>query len=158
MLATKKWYLLEYLSSEGSLLIHEGLVTVVLWGLLYVILLTLFSFAFNVPIGNMADNFDLSALEGILFDPGNPPGQFRPLVVPSGLFVLLLFHEYLRGHIGEKRPDGSNQELKNSQIYAQKTALSSSAVFCMFPVALFQRAKGGRSASFWAKILIDLRR
>lgn len=142
-MATKKLYLLEYLSSEGSLLVHEGLVTVVLWGLLYVLLLIVLSFSFNVQIGELSDYQDLSVLEDILFHLGLgiTSRQNSTLVVPLCVFVLLFFHEPLRGHIGEKRPDDSNRDLKNSRFRAQKTALFYSAVFCMLPVALFNMPK-----------------
>lgn len=150
-MATKKLYLLEYLSSEGSLLIHEGIVTVVLWGLLYVLLLIVLSFAFNVQIGELSDYQDLSVLEDILFHwgLGISSKQNSTLVVPLCVFILLFFHEPLRSHIGEKRPDDSNQDLKNSRFRAQKTALQDSAVFCMFPVALFNVPnKAGDPLSF----------
>ena len=138
-MATKKLHLFEHLSSEGLLQVNESLGILILWGLFYILLFTILSFAFNVPTGDLSDYQDSSVLEDIMFHLGwgIRSRQNSTAVVPPGFFVLLLFHQHLRGHIGEKRPEASNEDLKNLRFRTKKTALSCSAVFCVFLSALF---------------------
>src|SRR5687768_850911 len=131
-MATKRIYLFEYLSSEGAPHIGEVVSTLLLWGVLYVILLTPLSFAFSIPTEGQAEYRDSFLMEEGF--PGSSTGYvsrqpYQPSFL-SGIFVLLLCHHYWRSHIGEKRPSKSSSKLTSSMVGVQ-TALFYSAVFCL---------------------------
>ena len=131
-MAAKKINLFEDLSSEGVLHIGEIGSTLLLWGLLSVILLTLLSFAFSMQNGGQAEYQDSFLLEESLagWSMGYVPGQPYHPSFASGIIALLQFHQYLRSHIGEKRPGDSSSKLTHSLIGVQ-TARFYRAVFCL---------------------------
>lgn len=132
ILAAKKINLFEALSSEGALPIGEIGSTLLLWGLLSIILLTLLSFAFSIQNGGQAEYQDSFLLEESLvgWSTGYVPGQAYQPAFASGIFALLHFHQYLRSHIGEKLPADSNSKLTHFLIRVQ-TARFYRVVFCL---------------------------
>jgi hypothetical protein len=150
-LATKRIYLFEYLLWEGAFHISEVVSTLLLWGVLFIILITLLSFAFSIPAGCEAEYHDSFLMEeGHLgWNMGYFPRQSYQPSFLSSIFALLLFHQYLRSHIGEKRLDDSSSKLTSS-VFGVSTALFYSAVFY-----LWARVVAGPS---WVTQIIDQRR
>lgn len=106
-MSTKKIYLFEYLSPESATHI-EASSTLLLWGLLCIILLMLLSSAFSMQPGGQAEYHDSFLMEEVLSSWMSyiPEQPYRPSL-PSSIFALILFPQYLRSHIAEKRPDDS---------------------------------------------------
>lgn len=129
-MATKKIYLLEYLTAEGWFQHVEGISTLLLWGLLYIILLTPLSFAFSRQTVGQSEHLDVSLSENGLLASSTDyvPGHSYAPAFPPGVFILLIFHEYLRSRIGEKRLADPNSILTNLYLGAPM-ALFYSAVF-----------------------------
>ena len=88
------------------------------WGLIFILLLSVIGLAF-IQYGELFefDDFRSTASSAVAW-------AIRPfLIMPSsafelGILVMILFFEYLRSHIGEKRFAGWMIELNNSSFYA----------------------------------------
>jgi hypothetical protein len=135
-LFSKKHVFIGHLLADSFLQSSEGLSTLVLWGLLSIILLTLVSFA-CVSAGDLIEPGDFAFLEyslstGSLSHPSCPPSSL------AGAVTLILIFECLRGHIGEKRPDDGASRIISPLFSARfsPTALYSSAVFLFVPPIL----------------------
>ena len=94
------------------------------WGLAFILLVTVISLAF-IPCGELFEYDDLASTES-----SAAAWAIRPFPIMSssafelGIFAMMLFFEYLRSHIGEKRFAGWMIELNNSSFFAFfKTAL-----------------------------------
>jgi hypothetical protein len=111
-LTTKKIYLFEYFSSEGAPHIGEIGNTLLLWGLLSILLLTLLSFAFSIQPRDQAEYLDSFLMgETLPSSTGNVPRQLYQPSLPGAIFALILFHQYVRSHIAEKRPSEGGSKL-----------------------------------------------
>jgi hypothetical protein len=147
--AAKKIYLFESLSSEGALHIGEIGSALILWGLLCIILLTLLSFSFSMQLGGQVAYQDFSLMEeGLIgWNIGFDQWQAYPPSFPSAIFTLILFQQYLRSHIGEKRPSDNSSRLTNSLIGVQ-TARFYRAVFYLCPRARLLARRSGKTQIF----------
>ena len=114
---------------EGLFQVGEAISTWLLWGLFYIILFTLLSFAF-IQTGDQFEYHDFSLMEESLvgWSTDYVPRQSCPPAFLSGVFALLLFFQYLRSHIGEKQPADSIGELRTS-LFGAQTAPFYGAVF-----------------------------
>ena len=109
--------------------------SILLWGLLCVLMLTLLSLGL-MEVGDQFEYSDFSPLEGNLITWGE-----RNVLTQAwqfffcGTYAFVLFIEYLRSHIGEKRPVDYIFELRNVIFRAPfpMTALENSAVFSCYP-------------------------
>jgi hypothetical protein len=103
-----------------------------LWGMVFVLLLTLVGFAFLQAEG-LSDYDDLSIIDGDALIRGMESVFLASLSVSFALavFANVLRLEYLKGHIGEKRPDSGM--INNISLFARflKTALFPSGVFLL---------------------------
>ena len=129
-MATKKLSLLEYLTTESWLPFSEGISTLLVWGLIYIILLTLLSFAFSIPTGGPLDDHELSLIDMDLLALSADTDLIRSFAVvfQAGVFLPFLFDEYLISHIGEKRLADPSDVLTKLSFGAQ-TARFFRAVF-----------------------------
>ena len=129
-MTTKKIYLFEYFSSEGALHIGEIGNTLLLWGLLSILLLTLLSFAFFMQPRSQAEYHDSFLMaESLPSSMGNVPRLPHHPSLPSAIFALILFYQYVRSHIAEKRPSDSSTELTSSPFGTQTTQFFSVVFF-----------------------------
>jgi hypothetical protein len=102
-----------------------------LWGLLYIFMLSMLSFAFVQASDQVEFDDSLLMEEKLLGDgPGYVSCQSCASPFWPGVFALLFFFQYLRSHIGEKQPADIHSGLRNSCVELQ-TALFYSAV-CAF--------------------------
>jgi hypothetical protein len=136
-LTAKKHFLSDYLLSEGTFYIGENFTTLLLCSILYIVLLTLLSFAFSTQTGPQSEYHGAFLLEDVL--PGWSSGDASEASdqhssLRTG-FVLVLFHpysQYVRSHIGEKRTDDSDSSILTGSQFGAQTALFYSAVFCLW--------------------------
>ena len=151
-MTTKKIYLFEYISSEGALHIGEIGNTLLLWGLLSILLLTFLSFASSIQPRDQAEYLDSFLMaESLPSSTGNILRQPYHPSLPSVIFALILFHQYVRSHIAEKRPSDGGSKLTNLHFGVQ-TTLSYSVVFFLFTSSL------AAATLAWAKRIVNLRR
>ena len=97
---------------------NSKVATLVTWGLVFILLLTVISLAF-IPGGELFEYDDLPFTES-----NTAAWAIMPFPIISsssfelGIFAMILFFEYLRSHIGEKRFAGWMMELNNSSFFA----------------------------------------
>jgi hypothetical protein len=135
-LTAKKHFLSDYLWSEGAFHTGENYITLLLWGILCIMLLTLLGFAFSTQTGRQSEYQDAFLLEDALLSWSSghaSEASDQPSSLSTG-FVSVLFHPYsqhVRSHIGEKLPDNSGSSKLTGFLFGAQTALFFSAVFCL---------------------------
>ena len=115
---------------ESWLPFSEEISTLLVWGLIYIILLTLLSFAFSMPTAGPSDDHELSLIDMDFPALSADFVLMRSFAVAfqAGVFLPFLFGEYLISHIGEKRLADPSEILTKLSFGAQ-TARFFRAVF-----------------------------
>ena len=111
----KKLGIIEYKAFNSLLHSCEQYSIVILWGLLYLSVFIFLSFG-CLKIGESEECYGLSFLEKDLIKWGihYPLDQSYQTCYFPGIFALILFFEYRRGHIWEKEPPDRKSDLNNA--------------------------------------------
>gem|GEM_PF-2059663 len=133
----KNLYFFDCLASRKIHNRNNKVTILVTWGLIFIFLITVISLAF-IPGGELFEYDDLPSPGSNIVAWAIRSFPIMPLsAFELGIFAMMLFFEYLRSHIGEKRFAGWMIELNNSSFFTFfKTALYSAVFFGVPPLPL----------------------